>query len=273
MKKLFLFLFTLISVIGLVACNSIDPVVPHVGGEAGTEADAEPNVGEAVSDATDEILIEGCLPFGGLQPMIMVNGKLYTWTGRHTNVYTQNLRVYSGGIMHSVLPDGYTAVGEISGITEEIPSKEFQLRANFDASGTVFTNEQTPEAVYVLITTDTYTDEYIRFASDDLRQNQIITYHGKQYRFHNEHCELIKELPEKCVLIGTLKYIGADVIPVNDLETNRLTDTCGILINGREVYADPDDDSILYVYEHYYWAEGDYPAWRACKVWSEFEND
>lgn len=262
MKKLFLFLLTLISVIGFIACNNI-------------EADEKPDGGEVILEDNTDIPVVGgnCLPFGGLQPMIMVNGKLYTWTGRHTNIYTQNFRVYSGGIMHSVLPDGYTAVGEISGITEELPSQEFQLRANFDASGTVFTNEQTPEAVYVLITTATYTDEYIRFASDDLRQNQIITYHGKQYRFHNEHCELIKELPEECVLIGTLKYIGADVIPVNDLETNRLTDTCSILIDGREVYADPDDDSILYVYEHHYWAEGDYPAWRTCKVWPEFEND
>ena len=211
----------------------------------------------------------------GLRPMMMVNGKLYRCTGKSLKLSIQDSKVYLTGAARNILPDGYTAIGEISGITEEVPSKELQLRAAFEASGTVFTNEQTPEAIYVQMTALSYTDDYIRFVSDDLHDNECISYHGNLYRFLPDYdiCELIKELPENCVQIGTLKYIGDDTIPRNDLETNRISDSYSYLIDGREVYADPNDDCLLYVYEHHYWAEGDYPAWRVCKLWSEFEND
>ena len=33
------------------------------------------------------------------------------------------------------------------------------------------------------------------------------------------------------------------------------------------VYTLPGDDSVIYVYCHRYWAQGDYPAWLACPLW------
>lgn len=207
----------------------------------------------------------------GLRPMMMVNGKLYRCTGFHYPDVSIGSTVSMFEDCSTILPEGYIAIGEISGITEEVPSVDLQLRAGFEATGTVFTNEQTPEVIYVLMTTDSYSDYYVRFASDDLHDNECISYQGRQYRINirDDICEKIKELPEECVLIGELKYIGSDTIPLDDLETNRIADGYSKALNGREVFADPNDPSILYVYEHQYWKQGDYPAWRVCRLWSE----
>lgn len=204
----------------------------------------------------------------GIRPMVMVNGKLYRWTGMSKEFLFQGAEVYRIGDSSTVLPEGYTAFGEISGITEEVPSEELQLRAGFEATGTVYVSEQTPEAVYIYMTTDWFSDSYIRFVSDDLHDNECISYLGLQYRFTLDG-EIVKELPEGFASVGTLNYIGADRIPLQDLETNRIADGYSKSLDGREVYADLGDSSVLYVYEHQYWAQGDYPAWRICSLWTE----
>ena len=281
MKKLIASVLILVCVLVLVCCDNNTELTPESrenNREIILESDIEECCGPILDYENNEISSArgwfGDFP-NGLRPMMMVNGKLYRCTGKSLKLSIQDSKVYLTGAARNILPDGYTAIGEISGITEEVPSEELQLRAAFEASGTVFTNEQTPEAIYVQMTALSYTDDYIRFVSDDLHDNECISYHGKLYRFLPDYdiCELIKELPENCVQIGTLKYIGDDTIPRNDLETNRISDSYSYLIDGREVYADPNDDCLLYVYEHHYWAEGDYPAWRVCKLWSEFEND
>lgn len=204
----------------------------------------------------------------GIRPMVMVNGKLYRWTGMSKEFLFQGAEVYRIGDSSTVLPEGYTAFGEISGITEEVPSEELQLRAGFEATGTVYVSDRTPEAVYIFMTTDWFSDSYIRFVSDDLHDNECIAYLGQQYLFRLDG-EIVKELPETCTLIGTLNYIGADSIPLQDLETNRIADGYSKFLDGREVYANPNDSAVLYVYEHHYWAQGDYPAWRVCPLWTE----
>ena len=281
MKSLITFVFVLVCMLSLVSCDNNTEIAPESrenNREVIMESDIEECCGPILDYENNEISSArgwfGDFP-NGLRPMMMVNGKLYRCTGKSLKLSIQDSKVYLTGAARNILPDGYTAIGEISGITEEVPSEELQLRAAFEASGTVFTNDQTPEAIYVQMTALSYTDDYIRFVSDDLHDNECISYHGKLYRFLPDYdiCELIKELPENCVQIGTLKYIGDDTIPRNDLETNRISDSYSYLIDGREVYADPNDDCLLYVYEHHYWAEGDYPAWRVCKLWSEFEND
>ena len=281
MKKLIASVLILVCVLVLVGCDNNTELTPESrenNREIILESDTEECCGPILDYENNEISSArgwfGDFP-NGLRPMMMVNGKLYRCTGKSLKLSIQDSKVYLTGAARNILPDGYTAIGEISGITEEVPSEELQLRAAFEASGTVFTNDQTPEAIYVQMTALSYTDDYIRFVSDDLHDNECISYHGKLYRFLPDYdiCELIKELPENCVQIGTLKYIGDDNIPRNDLETNRISDSYSYLIDGREVYADPNDDCLLYVYEHHYWAEVDYPAWRVCKLWSEFEND
>jgi len=286
MKRIIPLILVLVCALSLTACNSTESKQEDektISENSNTLPDvSEPPV---LSEGELKILdyennplnsgrgFHGTFP-NGLRPMIMVNGKHYRWANRSVKLNINGSQVYLQGGKHSFLPEGFAAIGEISGITEEVPSKELQFRAAFKASGTVFTNEQTPEVVYIRITTDWCTDDYIRFVSDDLHDNECISYHGKLYRFLPDYdiCELIKELPENCVQIGKLKYIGDDTIPLNDLETNCISDSYSYLIDGREVYAVPDDDCLLYVYEHHYWAEGDYPAWRVCKLWSEFEN-
>ena len=230
LEKLLVFVLTLVCVLGVVGCGNR----------------------VAVNSEVDVSMVGDQLP-KGLIPIVLVNGKNYHWTGM------------------SKLPDGYNAVGEISSITEEVPSEELQLMAGFEATGTVFTKEQTPEVIYVLMTTSWFEDSYIRFVSDDLHDNECISYHGTQYRFSYDVdiCEKIEELPEECVLIGKLKYIGSDNIPFDDLETNCTADGQGKFLGGREVYADPNDNSKIYVCEHQYSKDGDYSVWRVCKPWPE----
>lgn len=251
MKKLILLLTVFALIFSLAACGKTE--------------------GETAEDDGKDGAMGGDMLPGGYYPVLMVNGKLFTWTRLAVR---QDFLEYSDGTTdvfyrgdgNTFLPDGYTEVGEISEITDETPTEDLQLMAGFEPTGTVFTSEVTPEVVYVLMTTDWFENYYIRFVSDDLRDNECISYGGKQYRF-TLFSETVKELPSECVSVGTLKYIGPDAVPAADLETNCVSDGFGKYLGGREVFMKPDDDSTLYVYEHYYWAQGDYPTWRICKLW------
>ena len=212
----------------------------------------------------------GDLP-NGLRPMILVEGTLYRWAGLSQESLVIGSDVFLPGSSSTYLPKGYTAAGAISGLTEEVPETEFQLRAAFSATGTVYTSKASPEVIYVNMTTDWLENSFIRFVSDDLMDNECISYQGKHYLFrtNTDVSPRVEELPEGCVLIGTLTFIGRDLLPSGHLETNRQADGFGKLLDGREVYADPEDSSVLYVYEHYYWARGDHPAWRECRLLEE----
>ena len=212
----------------------------------------------------------GDLP-NGLRPMILVDGTLYRWAGLSQEPLAIGSDVFLPGSSSTCLPEGYTAAGTISGLTEEVPAEELQLRAAFSATGTVYTSEASPEVVYVNMTTDWLENSFIRFVSDDLMDNECISYEGHRYLFrtNTDLSPRVEELPEGCVLIGTLTFIGRDLLPFGHLETNRQADGFGKLLDGREVYADPEDSSVLYVYEHYYWARGDHPAWRECRLLEE----
>lgn len=86
---------------------------------------------------------EGCdtLP-GGFDPVLQVNGTHYRWTG----IAIEHQRVLRGTVHNPtrLMPDGYTEVGEIRGVTEELPMEDFQLQAGFEATGRVFVSEETP---------------------------------------------------------------------------------------------------------------------------------
>ncbi|MBQ8831396.1 MAG: hypothetical protein IJ017_07330 [Oscillospiraceae bacterium] len=252
MKKLIILLTVLVLVFSLAACGN-------------KAADTGSTEEGAYTDG-------GTMP-GGFAPVIMVNGKLYTWTRLAVNRdfldYGNGTEVFYSGDGNTFLPEGYIEAGKISEITAETPTEDMQLMAGFEASGTVYTSEITPEVVYVLMTTDWFDSKYVRFASDDLCGGECIFYNGNLYRISigTGISPTVEELPEECVVIGTLKYIGDDAVPAADLETNCVSDTYGKYIDGREVYADPNDNSVIYVYEHQYWAQGDYPAYLACNLW------
>lgn len=207
---------------------------------------------------------------GGITPVLQVGGTLYEWTGLAQRVFLDDGGSYSiMGTSDTYLPEGYEPCGEISGVTREEPAEDLQLQAGFEASGTVFVSEGHPAVVYVLMTTDWLEGSYVRFVSGALGDNELVSWQGRTYRFSlfAEHSEVVEELPEGCELIGNLHFVGYDAIPTEDFETNCRGDCYAKPLEGREVYAAPGDDSVLYVYEHHYWAQGDYPAWRACRLW------
>lgn len=267
MKKVIILLTVLLLAFSFAACKG-KPVTNVV-------TETEINDADEIDAGGPSAGWYGDLP-GGFTPVIMVNGKLYTWTGMSKEyIYIEADDGYTDvvivGDTSTVLPNGYSEAGEILSITAETPTENLQLMAGFEASGTVYTSEVTPEAVYVLMTTDWFENYYIRFVSDDLRDGECISYNGSQYRISigTGISETVEELPDGYVLVGTLKYMGDDYVPSADLETNCVSDSYGHYLDGREVYADPNNNSVIYVYEHHYWAQGDYPAYLACKLWGE----
>ena len=246
MKHAALFIFAFLFVFSLVSCGQSAQQQPAPGTPPPGYQDWEDN---PLSSARG---FYGELP-KGLRPSLLVNGKLYRWA--HTSNIT--------------LPSGYEPLGPISGVTEDIPTEELQLRAGFDAAGTVYTDPETPEVVYVLMSGYWSGEKYVRFATDDLMDDACVIYGQRPYRFQpfTEPCEVVRELPEDCVLVGGLHYVGMDEVPVNDLETNCARDSHNRSMENREVWVDPNNSSVIYVYHHMYWAQGDYPAWVVCPLW------
>lgn len=214
----------------------------------------------------------GGITSGGIRPVLRVGGALYRCTGMSLPVYLDaSAGVYvTDGSADTVLPEGFSARGELSGVTAEEPTEDMQLQAGFAATGTVYTSADYPNVVYARLTTAWFAEQYVRFAADALGENRLIAWQGRNYRVAIGHAgeeDILRELPEGAVPLGTLHYVGQDAAPENDLETNCREDDYAKPLDGREVYADPNDDSRLYVYERHYWREGDYPAWLICPLW------
>ena len=246
MKRAALFTFAFLFAFLLVCCGQSVQQPPAPGTPPPGYQDWEDN---PLSSARG---FYGSLP-KGLRPSLLVNGKLYRWSGS-TNI---------------ALPSGYEPLGRISGVTEEIPTEELQLRAGFYATGTVYTDPEKPEVVYALMTGEWLWKDYVRFVTDDLMDDSCIIYGQQPYCFRpsSELCEIVRELPETCISVGWLHYVGMDVVPVNDLETNCDKDSHNRSMENREVWVDPNDSSVIYVYHHMYWSQGDYPAWVVCPLW------
>ena len=206
----------------------------------------------------------------GIQPAVYVGGRTYYWGGGSSYLYNTGVpeaEVYSVGNGEPYLPEGFTSVGPISSITTDVPTEENQLRGAFEAEGEVYVNPNVSEAVYVWMGTDWNEGFYGRFISTELATERI-RYGGRDYavRIGYSDSEVLEELPSGAELVGTLHYIGEDLLPKQDLETNCAGDSFSKALEGREVYFDPATPDVLYYYEHHYWAEGDYPTYRSCPV-------
>lgn len=244
----------------LTGCSAAEPVssVP-----AGTIIPTDPY-------AVDVGMYYGDFP-DGIQPAIRVDGKNYYYAGtslKHYGTEAPEATVYVKGDEETFLPDGYAEVGWISSVTTEALTEELQFRAGCDAAGEVYTSETTPNVVYIHLTAEWFDElkpQYYRFISEEMRY-ETIRYQGELYQisFGTDLCETLEELPEGCEEAGSLHFIGTDAMPKRDLETNCPSDGFSKALEGRKVYFDPDDPEYLYVYEHHYWAEGDYPTYRAC---------
>lgn len=221
----------------------------------------------------------GVMPWGkGIRPVLLFNGKLYHWA----NISVE-LQVYENshgkatffreGGTPSSLPEGCAEVGWISGVTQDTPTEELQLQAEFDTMGKVYQNPDTPEVVYAQLLNgwgSTGGFFYVRFVTEELGDGQRLCWQGRQYRMDPFGTRLT-ELPQGAELLGYLTCTGTDTIPTGDLATNNLTFSLDTLDRGKAVLAVPGDDSTLYVYAHYYWAGGDYPTWVACPLWDAAE--
>ena len=147
---------------------------------------------------------------GGFLPELMVNGKLYYWDNFAYPLGSDLFEgVYIDATGKTVLPAGYAPTGQISSVTENSPTEDSQLKAGFSATGTIYTNEASPEAVYVLLDADWFDGKgpyYIRFISDELAVGGRISWQGRDYLFRpgSDEFEVLRELPEGCEAIFTL---------------------------------------------------------------------
>ncbi len=205
---------------------------------------------------------------GGIEPVLMMDGALYRWA--RLNGTGVPLETENGLILPTYLPEGYEAAGDLGPVTKDPPEKDLQMQAGFAASGVVFTNPDRPLVIYVHLTTDWLTDTYVRFESEDLGEN-LIAWDGRLFQIPIGRDAPVEELPEGCVSAGTLRYVGEDTLPEANLECNGMGDSFGHTLTGREVFQDPADPDVLYVFETQYWAEGSFPAWEVCRPWEPDE--
>lgn len=237
-------------------------------GGAGNSAPEEPdNAEEGASGYYGDLS-------GGIRPEILVGDTVFYWTGMAQAIHgatTPYGQVYTVGNAETFLPDGYTEYGSIASVTDADVTEQLQMKAGFEATGTVYISTGTPEAVYVLMSTDWFENYYIRFVSSELDDGHRIVWDGKDYRIGigDGTCDILEELPENSELIGTLHFVGIDAIPESDLETNCPNDTYSFALEGREVFFDSSDPNFIYVYERHYWSGGEYDTYLKCPLWTD----
>ena len=212
---------------------------------------------------------------GGIRPVLLVDGTLFYWTGPAmaiTGADTPGAMVTTIATGDTCLPEGYGPYGDIASVTAGPAAADGELTAGFSASGTIYTSEATPEAVYVQMTTDWFADCYIRFVSAQLDGSRL-RWRGQDYRvgqsaWDGSALAWVEELPEGCKAVGPLHYVGRDTLPAGELETNGASDGYGYSLEGREVYADPADPAYVYVAATRYWRGGQTDGYWQCPLWT-----
>ena len=208
---------------------------------------------------------------GDFRPEIKIADKTFYWselsdkiTGTD-EVYSQVTAIADG---ETFLPDTYEEYNIISSTTTSDITDNCQMKASFDATGIIYTSETTPEVIYVLMSTDWFENEYVRFVSSEFINGSHIFLNENVYTISIGNTSSEKELPDGCKSAGTLHFIGQDAIPTNNLETNCPNDTYSYSLEGREVFVDPENNEYIYVYEKQYWAGGDYDACLKCPIYT-----
>jgi hypothetical protein len=160
-------------------------------------------------------------------------------------------------------PIGYTEYGTIIGTTDVTPTEDCQMKARFEVTGNIFTNEATPDAIYILMSTESSKNIMYRFVTSELDIGPTIFWNGAAYNgnMFDGLKIVLRELPKTCEYIGNLHVINQDAIPKNDLEINCQTDSYGYNLEGTEVYFDSNDPDYIYVYQKRYWREGEYDSY------------
>lgn len=232
------------------------PQAQAVGGDAGGGEEADGSGYGAVRSLDS--------PWG-MTPVLQVNGVLYRWEG--LNLKSGDYQELEDGTCRfdTELPKGYEPLGELSSVSEDSPQEELQLQAGFSASGTVYANAEEPGQVYVRMSTDWFTESYVRFESLRPEDCPLINWNGVLYRIALEEQEISGAgLPESCVSLGVLNFTGSGQLPAASLETNCETDSRGASLHGREVFGDPSDPDVLYLAGE---ETGD--GWQICLRWED----
>lgn len=213
------------------------------------------------SDSPDT-MFDGTYP-GDFQPVLRVNDCLYSWAGySYDYVVAEGSDSVSVAAGETILPQGYAEFGKITDVTEDAPA-DMELRADFSGTGTIFTNPDQPEAVYVLLKSSVLQkDRYVRFVTPVL-ETPTLSYRGSLYAIGDLE-DLKKELPEGYSSIGSLTYIGKDLIPEEDFETNCFTDCYSKTLDGRQVYGSEGNTATLYLAQTKYSALGDSQCYIPC---------
>lgn len=210
----------------------------------------------------------GMLP-GGFNPVLRFNGTCYHWAGLNQSSYDGYVDENGRTHAHTYLPAGFEAVGDftvISHLSEEEP-EELELKAGFDAAGTVYANPEKPAAVYVRMETEWFAEAYVRFTAD-YYESCLICFEGQLYWFSfGPESPHLDELPEGAVSVGNLHVVDRDLMPSGQLEINFSTDSYGNPLEGREVFRTPMNSHAIYVYEKQFWRGGSDDAWVTCLRW------
>ena len=215
--------------------------------------------------------LEGWI-LGAFTPQILVDNTPYYWTGmaqKHTGADTPGAQVSSPGDGSTYLPEGHTEYGAFLATVDAPPTEDLQLQADFSAFGTVYRNPETHEVIYILMTTDWFQNQYVRFTSREIYDGARIAWNGQHYRtvFTDGLSTPLEALPEGAVSVGTLHFIGEDRIPQQDLETNCLCDNYAYSLEGREVFAIPGQTDAIFVHSRSYWSGGSSDVYWKCPVW------
>ena len=200
--------------------------------ESETTSAAESESAAETEEETSEEETSYVSVLGSFTPMIKVGDVCYYWKGV------------------AELTDGFTEYGEIKKVVTDTPTEECVLMAEFDATGTIYTNPDEPNRILILMQTDWFKNYYVEFRSEELGGNHLLAYGGQLYWFagiqgFSTYEDYVDALPEDAQSLGTAVFAGATVVPQGDLETNCEEGA------GTEVYYSPSNPDVLYTVEPY----------------------
>lgn len=233
------------------------PASPAGGGvDASGDASASAPEDPGASPSGGEDGSVGCAPFPGeiSQPLLYWQGTAYAWN-----------RVGAPGRPIGEPPETiaqWTELGPLAGVTAEETSEDLWLYADIgQVSGTVYADpEGHPGVLYVLMTTEWFEEEWVRFVADERLLTSAFFYDGQlyyldpgQYPAHNA----VMTLPAGYKPVGTLVPASdPDRLPDRELEVN-----WEFGYGGHTLYAKPGYDGTLYVECQRVWSGGSYPLY------------
>lgn len=215
-------------------------------GDAPVSAPGDPSSG-------GEDLPAGCPLFPGeiSQPLLYWQGTAYAWD-----------RVGAPGRPIGEPPETiaqWTELGPLAGVTAEETAEDLWLYADIgQVSGTVYADpEDHPGVLYVLMTTEWFEEEWVRFVADQRLLMPAFFYGGQLYYLDYPGRGAVMRLPAGYEPVGTLFYTADfDRLPDQELAIS-LCDT----YPGGTVYVKPGYDGTVYVEYQKIWSGGSYPLY------------